>query len=195
MIGRDIERESPVIRRLAVFTWMILLSACSQSPHALLSENRLPTTDPLYRADPVTPGRLDYAPDRETFAPVLTEPFAYPTQRQADHAWQRVNFDRVDAGKQVRRPPPIRLFGCKPGALDSLTGRVTRYRGPVVHCAVDVGLGAEHPPLRETANFYHHRSAWHVVMTDPPRAPVAWLNREKSERDPWRFLPWRERYE
>ncbi|WP_432212108.1 hypothetical protein [Bosea vestrisii] len=173
----------------------MLVSACSQSQQVVVLKNRLPTTDALYHADPVTPGRLAYAPDRETFAPVLTEPFTYPTQRQAEHAWHRANFSRVDVGEQETRPSGIRLFGCKPGALDSLSGRITRYRGPVVHCAVDFGLAPEQPFRRETVNFYHHGGAWRLLTVDPPRAPVGWLNREKSERDAWRFLPWRERYE
>ncbi|AOO85185.1 hypothetical protein [Bosea vaviloviae] len=194
-MGRCIEREGSLIRRLGVVASVVLLSACSQPEHALVLEDRPPATDALYRADPVTPGRLAYAPDRETFAPVLTEPFAYPTQRQAEHAWHRASFNRVDVAEQERAPPGIRLFGCKPGALDSLTGRITRYRGPVVHCAVDFGLAPGHPLRRDTMNFYRHRGAWHLGTTDPPRAPVAWLNREKSERDPWRFLPWRKRYE
>ncbi|MBX9909326.1 MAG: hypothetical protein K2Z25_11490 [Beijerinckiaceae bacterium] len=184
-----------MIRRLGVVAWVILLSACSQPQHDLALENRLPTTDALYRADPVTPGRLAYAPDRKTFAPVLTEPFTYPTQRQAEHAWRRANFGRLDVAALEKRPPDFRLFGCKPGALDSLTGRITRYHGPVVHCAVDFGPAPGHPLRRETVNFYHHGGVWRLLMADPPRAPVALLNREKSERDPWRFLPWRERYE
>lgn len=172
----------------------MLLSACAPPQQVRSIENEPPTTGALYRADPVLPGRLAYAPDRETFAPVLTEPFTYPTQAQAEHAWHRANVNRVDVAEQDRRLPAIRLFGCKPGALDSLTGRVTRYRGPVVHCAVDFGL-PEHPLRREMVNFYHHGGAWRLLATDPPLAPVAWLIREKSQRDPWRFLPWRERYE
>jgi hypothetical protein len=195
MMGGRIERKGHTVGRCGIAVLAIFLSACSPPQHILVLENGAPTTDALYRADPVTPGRLAYAPDRETFAPVLTEPFTYPTQRQAEHAWQRANFSRVDVGEQERRPPGIRLFGCKPGALDSLTGRITRYRGPVVHCAVDFGGTPSQPLRREAVNFYYYGGAWHLLMTDPPHAPVAWLNHEKSERDPWRFLPWRERFE
>lgn len=197
MIGGGAEREGPFIDRRGRATAILtmLLSACAPPQQVRPIENGPPTTDALYRADPVQPGRLAYAPDRETFAPVLTEPFTYPTQTQAEHAWQRATFDRVDVAEQERRTPGIRLFGCKPGALDSLTGRITRYRGPVVHCAVDFGLAPGHQPRRETVNFYHHRGAWRLLTTNPPRMPVAWLSREKSEPDPWRFLPWRERYE
>ncbi len=195
MMGRCIEREAKTIARGGVGMLAFLLSACSQPQPILVLENRLPTMDALHRADPVVPGRLAYAPDRETFAPVLTEPFAYPTQKQAEHAWQRASSGSVDIGEQLRRPSAIRLFGCKPGALDNLTGRVTRYRGPVVHCAADFGLVPGQPLRRETMNFYHHGGAWRLLTTDASRASVAWLNREKSERDPWRFLPWRERYE
>lgn len=195
MIGCRPEREDRIVGRGGVAVLAFLLSACSQPPQIVVLENRLPTMDSLYRADPVLPGRLGYAPDRETFAPVLTKPFAYPTQRQAEHAWLRANVSRVDVVKPENRAPSIRLFGCKPGALDSLTGRITRYRGPVVHCAADFGWAPGQPLRRETVNFYHHGGVWRLLSTDPPRAPVAWLNREKSERDPWRLLPWRERYE
>lgn len=195
MIGCRIKREDRIVGRWCVAVLTILLSACSQAQQVVVLQNRLPTTDALYRANPVTPGRLAYSPDRETFAPVLSEPFTYPTQRQADHAWRRASFSHIAIVEAETSPRPIRLFGCKPGALDSLTGRITRYRGPVVHCAVDFGLTPGQPVRRETMNFYHHGGVWWLLMTDPPRAPVAWLNREKSERDPWRFLPWRERYE
>lgn len=194
-MGRCIEREAKTIAGCGVAMLALLLSACGQPQPVLILGNRLSTMDTLYRADPVTPGRLAYAPDRATFAPVLTEPFAYPTQRQAEHAWQRVNFSHIAVGEPATRPPANRLFGCKPGSLDSLTGRITRYRGPVVHCAVDFKSASGRPLRRETVNFYHHGGVWRLLPTDPPRAPVAWLNREKSERDPWRFLPWRERYE
>lgn len=197
MIGQFIRREEHAIgwRATAAAIVAVLLPACSQPRQLFVLEDRLPTTDALYRAHPVTAGRFVYAPDRDTFAPVLTEPFAYPTQRQADHAWRRANFSHIAVIGAETRLPAIRLFGCKPGALDSLTGRITRFRGPVVHCAVDIVLPPAQSLRRETVNFYHHGGVWNLLPTDPPRAPVAWLNREKSERDPWRFLPWRERYE
>lgn len=197
MIGHGPERESRIIDRRRGMAAMltVLLASCAQpQPVSLVAEGR-PTSDALYRADPVRPGRLAYAPDRATFAPMLTEAYTYPTQPQAEQAWQRASLNRMEVMARNDGPPGIRLFGCKPGALDSLTGRITRYRGPVVHCAADVAMASGLPPRRETVNFYYHGGAWSLLMTDAPRAPVAWLNREKSVRDPWRFLPWRDRYE
>ena len=146
----------------------------------------------MYTPAAVKPGRLEYAPDRSTFAPILTERFPYPTQPEANAAYRRL---LAGSAREGNFPASVWLFGCKPGALDSLTGRITRYRGPVVHCAADVAMASGLPPRRETVNFYYHGGAWSLLMTDAPRAPVAWLNREKSVRDPWRFLPWRDRYE
>lgn len=197
MIGGNPEREGRFLdgRRGMAAMLTVFLSACAQPQPVSLVEEAPPATDAIYRADPVKPGRLAYAPDRETFAPVLTEPFAYPTQVQAEHAWRRASINRVDVAVRNGRASGILLFGCKRGALDSLTGRVTRYRGPVVHCAADLATASGRSPRREAVNFYYHGGAWRLLMTDPPRAPVAWLDRQRSERDPWRFLPWRDRYE
>ncbi|MFX4570354.1 hypothetical protein ABTA85_19625, partial [Acinetobacter baumannii] len=46
--------------------------------------------DALYVPERVVPGRLEYAPDRSTFAPILTERFAYPTQPEANAAYLRL---------------------------------------------------------------------------------------------------------
>jgi hypothetical protein len=152
----------------------------------------IPATDPLYRPERVNPGRLEYAPDRSTFAPLLTERFAYPTQPEANDAYRRLL-----ANTPPDRPNPssLWLFGCKPGALDAQTARVTRYRGPVVHCATDF-LGATGRRVgRQTVNLYYDRSAWTMQPVAPPRAVVPWLGRESSPKDRWWWVPGRDRYE
>lgn len=139
----------------------------------------------------VVPGRLEYAPDGSTFAPILTERFPYPTQSGAKAAYRRLIGASVPG-----RPYPaaVRLFGCKPGALDAQTARVTRYRGPVVHCATDFLDGEGRQLRREAVNFYYHRLHWTMQPVDPPRASVAWRDREGWPRDIWWWVPGRSRY-
>jgi hypothetical protein len=170
-----------------------LLAGCVPSPPPPIVEVApVPATDPLYRPQRVRPGELEYAPDRTTFAPVLTERFPYPTERQANDAYRRL---LADAPPDSRFPSSLRLFGCKPGVLDEQTARVTRYRGPLVHCAVDLLDAAGRPVARDTANFHYFRSAWRIEFVDPPRALVPWRIRETSPRDRWWWAPGRDRYE
>ena len=170
-----------------------LLAGCAQSaPPPIVDVASVPATDPLYRPKRVRPGELEYAPDRTTFAPVLTERFPYPTQVQANDAYRRL---LADASPISLSPSSLRLFGCKPGVLDEQTARVTRYRGPLVHCAVDLLDAAGRPVARETANFYYRRSAWRMQPVDPPRSLVPWRGRERSPKDFWWWAPGRDRYE
>lgn len=145
----------------------------------------------LHTPERVVPGRLEYAPDGSTFAPILTERFPYPTQSDANAAYRR-SIGAVAPGRP--HLPAIRLFGCKPGALDAQTARVTRYRGPVVHCATDFLDSDGRAVRREAVNFYYHRSHWTIQPVNPPRAPVAWRDREGSPRDLWWWVPGRSRY-
>ncbi|AZO82094.1 MULTISPECIES: hypothetical protein [unclassified Bosea (in: a-proteobacteria)] len=140
----------------------------------------------------VVPGRLEYAPDGWTLAPILTERFPYPTQTDANAAYLRLISAAAPGWSHTSA---VRLFGCKPGALDAQTARVTRYRGPVVHCATDLLDGDGRRLRRETVNFYFHRSLWTMQPVAPPRAPVAWRDWEGSPRDPWWWLPGRARYQ
>ena len=148
-----------------------------------------------YRA---VPGRLEYVPGpdawsrRDTFAPILTQRSAYPTQYQANEAYRRARFgaagfysgalvtkgavskdaDSGTTSMAAGSTPSIRLFACQPGRLDSQTGRVTRYKGPIVLCATDV-LGRSGEILyRETVNFYYRDKAWHADVANPPLKPV-----------------------
>lgn len=170
---------------------LIVLAGCA-APAASVVEQGPPIPEPLYSPDQVTPGRLEYAPDRATFAPVLTERFQYPTQPEANAAYRRLL-----ATGPADRPSPasIWLFGCKPGALDEQTARVTRYRGPVVHCATDFLESSGRRSRRETANFYYHGAVWNMQPVYPPHTAVRWRNRERSPKDFWWWVPDRPRYE
>src|SRR3982750_287459 len=101
---------------------LIILAGCA-TPPAPVVELGPAVPEPLYTPARVRSGRLEYAPDRSTFAPVLTERFPYPTQPEANAAYRRLlataPADRAYAAS-------IWLFGCKPGALDEQTARVTR---------------------------------------------------------------------
>jgi hypothetical protein len=170
-----------------------ILAGCAPSaPPPIVDVASIPATDPLYRPERVRPGELEYAPDRTTFAPVLTERFPYPTQVQANDAYRRL---LAEAPSDSPTPSSVRVFGCKPGVLDEQTARVTRYRGPLVHCAVDFLDAAGRPVARETANFDYWRSAWRMQPVHPPRALVPWRNPERLSQDIWRWAPGRDRYE
>jgi len=173
----------------------IVLSGCAASapePMPSLTVASVTGREALHTPGRVVPGRLEYAPDGPTFAPILTERFPYPTQSDANAAYLRLvgmtTVGRPGSGS-------IRLFGCKPGALDGKTARVTRYRGPVVHCATDLLDGDGRRLRRETVNFYYHHSMWTMQPVDPPGSPVAWRDRERSPRGLWWWLSGRSRYQ
>jgi hypothetical protein len=173
--------------------WLVALSACS-APAPIATVAVSPQTGPerLYTPARVTPGRLEYAPDRSTFAPVLTERFPFPTQPQANAAYTGLI---AAAPPDQSYPSSIWLFGCKPGALDEQTARVERYRGPVVHCATDFLDARGRRLWREAANFFYYGKIWTMQPVYPPRTPVAWRNRERSPKDFWWWAPGRARYE
>lgn len=171
---------------------VLALMGCASPPPAVMTiVPPPPASDRLYRPDRVVPGRLEYAPDRSTFAPMLTERNAYPTQPQANAAYLRL---LVGAPPDLRAMS-VRLFGCRPGAIDPQTARVARHRGAVVLCATDF-LDADGRVVgRRPVNFAYGRGAWAMYPVDPPRRPVPWLNRERSPTDPWWWVPGRDRYE
>ncbi|MCX7326474.1 MAG: hypothetical protein NTZ14_19115 [Hyphomicrobiales bacterium] len=53
-----------------------------------------PPRNPVYQADRVCTAPLAYTPDGMSFAPVLTERSAYPSQAKAQFAFERVIRDR-----------------------------------------------------------------------------------------------------
>ena len=65
-----------------------LLGGCQlSSPAAYMVPP--PARDLLSTPAEITPGRLQYAREPDTFAPVLTERVAFPTQEQANNAFER----------------------------------------------------------------------------------------------------------
>ena len=130
--------------------------------------------------------------DTSAIVKVLTERFPYPTQPEANAAYRRL---RATAPVDRVYPASIWLFGCKPGALDEQTARVTRYRGPVVHCVTDFLDGSGRRARRETANFYYYGAVWNMQPVYPPHTAVPWRNRERSPKDFWWWVPGRPRYE
>jgi hypothetical protein len=178
-----------------------LLAGCGVQPEPLAplaGPLVTPARDALYTPEQVRAGRLEYAPDRSTFAPVLTERVAYPTGPQAQNAflrsqWGAVRFSGVTKGpvQPITFTGPsypaasVRLFACRPGALDGQTGRMVRYRGPVVLCATDFFDEGGTRLWRAPINFYFHQHAWRMHDPDPPRAPVPWRNPETSPARSW----------
>src|SRR5208283_5783474 len=131
--------------RFAVFAPIAaFLSGCETPPAALVLPP--PARDRLYMPAEITPGRLQYAREPDTFAPVLTDRVAYPTQEQANNAFARENLasSYPTTGPSVirasdplpseRRAISLRLFACKPGALTSATGRIVEPSIRAVHC-------------------------------------------------------------
>lgn len=177
--------------RLHVLLPVLGLAGCASPAPSILIAASSPATDRLFRPARVEPGRLEYAPDRSTFAPVLTERVTYPTQPQANNAYRRL----LASAPPELRATSVRLFGCGPGAIDPQTARVARYRGSVVLCATDF-LDAYGGVIgRRPVNFVYVRGAWAMHPVDPPRALAPWINRERSPRDPWSWLPGRGRYQ
>lgn len=171
---------------------MLVLSACAAPQPWPVTDYGPPAREPMYTPAAVKPGRLEYAPDRSTFAPILTERFPYPTQPEANAAYRRL---LAGSAREGNFPASVWLFGCKPGALDEQTARVIRYRGPVVHCATDFLDGSGRRLRREAVNFYYYGDVWNMQPVYPPRSAVPWRNRERSPKDFWRWLPGRDRYE
>ena len=188
-----------------------LLTGCAgdQSPYSAAPLTPTPATDRLLTPAAVDMAHLQYTPDYQTFAPVMTERTAYPTQTQANDAYQRslwptVRYATVANGEphvitargadEAAYPTSIRLFACKPGGLDGITGRVSAYRAPVVVCATDFLDAAGASVSRQPLNFYYYRHAWRVQDPAPSYEPPPWSTRETSPPSaPW-WKPFGDRY-
>lgn len=178
---------TPVIRALALAAG---LGGCTAAP-LVVAIDPPPATDALFGPARLEPGRLAYAPDRTTFAPVLTAHVPYPTQAQANDAYVRF----LSQAPPELQATSVRLFACKPGLLDGLTGRIIPVPGERVHCATDF-LGPDARPLgRLTVNFTYADRAWTFEPVNAPRSRAPWIGREPSPRDPWSWWPGRDRYE
>ena len=178
-----------------------LLAGCAvqhEAQMSLATPIAAPARDALHTPDQVRAGRLEYAPDRSTFAPVLTERVAYPTQPQAQNAFLRSQWSAVRFSGDTKGPvqpitfagpsypaASVRLFACRPGALDGQTGRMVRYRGPVVLCSTEFLDDAGQRLWRAPINFYFHQKAWRMHDPDPSSAPPPWLHPEPSPVRSW----------
>lgn len=143
------------------------------------------------------PGRLEYAGETDTFAPLLTRRAAYPTEAQAKYAFQRSRAQAMpfteETGVAGTGAVHIRLFACRPGILNETTGRIDLPRGHEVHCATDFLDAQDHRLYRRTLNFAFERTAWRMEVTTPPTAPTLWLSLEPSPITPFASLPWSRR--
>jgi len=199
--------------RFAPLIILPALAGCasvSPSP-ARLEPAAPPRYDALYTPGFPVPGHLEYSPDRDTFAPILTDRVAYPTQGEANNAFARaisrpglyvITFETALSaeyptwsGGEAKTPASLHLFACAPGALNDQTGRIELYRGHVVHCATDFSGSDGARLFRATANFYYADRAWSMVVTHPPMTRASWLASEHSPHDAWWWVPFRGRYE
>lgn len=177
------------------------LAGCEAPPAQYALAASPPGRDPLLPRE-VVPGRLEYARQPDTFAPVLTQRLAYPTEAQANDAFERYRksasnafndtlvVPAADPSASDRRAVRIHLFACRPGALNDTTGRIESVSGHVVHCATDFLDAQDHRFFRETVNFHYERGAWRMSETTPPTTPTPWINLEPSPKDYFSWLPW-----
>jgi hypothetical protein len=191
--------------RLAIFAPIAaFLSGCETPPPAALVAPPS-VRDRLYTPAEIAPGRLQYAHEPDAFAPVLIDRVAYPTQEQANNAFDRDNLATYyptkgpyvvrasDRFPTDRRATSLRLFGCKPGVLNSVTGRIVEGQSHAVHCATDFLDGQGRRLSRETVNFYYAEGAWRMLETNAPTTPAAWINPERSPSDPFSWFPFGKR--
>jgi len=158
----------------------------------------LPARDAYLKPDRVDDGKLQYTDDYATFAPFMARRTGYPTQQQAQYAFQRSQWHgmpfktvRTRYGAKVLEnvsyqpdfpTTAIRLFACSPGALDGITGRIVKSSHPLVHCATDL-LGPNHERLaRVPLNFYYTDKQWRLQDPNPSYRAPEWRNREPSPR-------------
>lgn len=193
------------MRRPVVFLLTLLipgsLSGCASAPAQYGLPRLPPANDALLAPREVIPGRLEYAEQPDTFAPMLAQRLAYPTQAQANNAYQRF---RTSAGRAARDPGigavsgsasdrgavRIRLFACRSGVLNDMTGRIEPARGQEVHCATDFLDAQERRLFRETVNFSYERGAWRMAESAPPLTPAPWINPESSAKDFFAWAAW-----
>ena len=195
---------SRAVRFAAFVPVAAFLSGCETPPPAAMVAPP-PARDRLSTPAEITPGRLQYAREPDAFAPVLTDRVAYPTQEQANNAFARENMasSYLTKGPYVvrardplpaeRRAASLRLFACKPGALNSVTGRIVEPAGHAVHCATDFLDGQGRRLSRQTVNFYYSEGAWRMLETNAPTTPAAWINPERSPSDPFSWFPFGKR--
>jgi hypothetical protein len=178
------------------------LAGCEAPRAQYASMAEAPARDRLLAPREEVPGRLAYADAPDAFAPVLTSRVAYPTQAQANDAFQRswASSEQSDGDPLAlivgdpkgsdRGPVRVRLFACRSGGLDDITGRIVPTRGRGVHCATDFVDAQDRRLFRETVNFFYERGAWRMAQTAPPQAQAPWIAPESSPKDYFSWSPW-----
>lgn len=181
------------------------LAACNGPPLQYALSRSPPARDRLVAPTQIIPGHLEYAEQPDTFAPVLTQRRAYPTQTQANCAYQRflgsggrttLNHPAFVSSTAVatdRSAVRIRLFACRPGALNDTTGRIEPTRAHEVHCATDFLDPQDSSLFRKIVNFSYERGAWRMAGMAPPMAPAPWINPEPAPSDFFSWAPWARR--
>ena len=194
------------MRRLAVLLFILPiasgLAGCESAPAQQSLAGLAPARDALLEPREVAPGRLEYAEQPDTFAPLLTQRRPYPTELQANDAYRRFLASAVRVGADPlvvasstpassdRAAVRIRLFACRPGALNDVTGGIEPPRGHEVHCATDFLDAQDRRLYRETVNFSYERGAWRMAETAPPLTPSSWIKPEPSPKDFYSWAPW-----
>jgi hypothetical protein len=194
------ERQMVPAKRIALFApFAALLSAC-EPPPPVAYVTPPPARDRLFTLSQITPGRLEYAQEPDAFAPILTRSAAYPSQDQANDAFDRENMAvlyptkgpyvirSADPAPSDRRAASVHLFACRPSVLNSTTGRIDSARGHGVHCATDFLDRQGRRLSRETVNYYYDARAWHMRETNAPASPAPWIDPESSPTDYFSWL-------
>lgn len=174
-----------------------LLAGCAgRVPDASHSAGPVSVTDSYWKPDRVSRSQQEYAPDLGRFPPVITQRTGYPTEAQANSALRRSHWNSVpvrtlvtkEGIKTISVPAEaldtiaagVRVFACRPGALNGYTGRVQHYDGPVVACASDLLSGDGRVLARVPLNFYYWQKAWRVQDPRPSYTSVPWAYQEPS---------------
>lgn len=170
----------------------IALAACATpEPVALVGPTPPPARDRLHTPDNVTSGKLQYTREWKEFAPIMTHRRPYPTQEQAQFAFERSQWTSVRdtiirksayaSTTQVYAPTTdtaaVRIFACKPGALHGEIGRTIPVRQNVVVCATDLLDSNGEAVARVPLNFYYQSGAWRVNDPEPGYVPPRWASR------------------
>jgi hypothetical protein len=178
------------------------LAGCAGAPAQYAFLGSPPSRDALLAPRQVMPGHLEYAEEPDAYAPLLAQRRAYPTQVQANDAYQRFLASAVRAaGNSLVVAPSapistdrdvvrVRLFACRPGILNDTTGRIEPARGHQVHCATDFLDAQDRRLFREIVNFSYERGAWRMAVMAPPKTAAPWINPEPSPKDFFSWASW-----
>lgn len=199
----------PSVLQIGIATAAATLAGCASQP-SNDAPVLLPATSAYLAPEQVDRGGQEYGSGYERFPPVMTARTGYPTQNQANAALRLSRWGTVpirtlvtkEGIKTINVPAAlpdtvahrVRLFGCRPGALDGVTGRVRTYRGPVVVCASDLLAGDGAILTRVPLNFYYWQDAWRLQDPRPGYKLVPWAENEPSPSKSSGWLPWQDRY-